>query len=537
MSNTANTLKSSTRALEKADTFLLAKGWLEMCCKWHPKCRPVVPGTSWLPTRLIYVEHGEDRTIRLCERADIPLDARYATLSHCWGSHPIYTLTTDRLEMFLKCIPSTELVKTFLDAIQITRQLGLEYLWIDSLCIIQDSDKDWLQEASLMGRVYKNCWCNIAATGFSDGRNGLFAPDPAAIEPVVIQTAWSGAENDRYLCVDTDAWTREVSNAPLNKRAWVFQERIFSPRVLHFTRTQLFWECREKEASECFPNGFPDSIKRMGTKFKNYHTPPSQLELKPLPSIPPLDIWAGIFSVYNGGKLTRRSDKLIAISGLAREMQLLIQDDYHAGLWRGQMETQLLWHVKDTVLAKPKAYQAPSWTWASVDAELFPPAPMIGFQDKVSTLIKIIDVRTIPLDCDNFGRIKDGYIVVQGRLLKALIQVDVSLEQSRPVQARLMVESKTIDEAAMLDSKELEGQERECYCVPVALMCASPVLTLLQGLILEATGIAKGEFRRIGLFNVIDLASMYWLGHPRASPDPAHFLSSDGLGQYEIKIV
>ena len=137
-----------------------------------------------------------------------------------------------------------------------TRNLHLRYLWIDSLCILQDNEQDWNREWSRMQTVYTNSICNIAATGAVDSSDGcFFTRDPSTILPCTQVGAWDGLPLQRYLITDVFTWEANVSNAPLLKRAWIVQERILAPRILHFGTHQIFWECNELAACESLPNG------------------------------------------------------------------------------------------------------------------------------------------------------------------------------------------------------------------------------------------------------------------------------------------
>ena len=151
-------------------------------------------------------------------------------------------------------IPVSGLPPTFQHAVFITKMLGVHYLWIDSLCIIQDSKEDWLQESVKMWAIYGNAFCNIAATSSSDSYGGLFHDrNGLSALPCKIQATWHILRQGHYYCVDEETLEREVDEAPLNARGWVLQEQALSPRILHFGAREQYWECRELTAPETFP--------------------------------------------------------------------------------------------------------------------------------------------------------------------------------------------------------------------------------------------------------------------------------------------
>jgi hypothetical protein len=165
----------------------------------------------------------------------------YATLSHCWGKIQIEQLRTDNLDHMCNKIDLSILPKSFQDAIYITRRLGVRFLWIDLLCIIQDSVSDWAKESSTMGEVYANGIFNIAATAASDGRFGcLFDRNPRLAQKCRLPI---GEETVDF--IDQWYWYKNITNAPLNTRAWVLQEELLFPRILNWERLQLPWKCSE----------------------------------------------------------------------------------------------------------------------------------------------------------------------------------------------------------------------------------------------------------------------------------------------------
>lgn len=264
-------IASSTSSEE---TWEISLKWIDDCILNHPKCKDAVPRNGWNPSRLLDVGTLHEPTLCLFESIPLQEELVYTTLSHCWGTIPIYRLRQSNLETMKATIEPTNLTKTFQDAIHITRRMQVRYLWIDSLCIIQDSTIDWQHESLLMGSIYKYGFCNIAATSGHDGRAGCFFDrNSLLIQPLVVQATWSGhtllgSLKERGLSTNKllageyvvyrGEWREEIEEAPLNQRAWVVQERLLAPKILHFSSQQVYWECRTFRANETLPNGLPE---------------------------------------------------------------------------------------------------------------------------------------------------------------------------------------------------------------------------------------------------------------------------------------
>jgi hypothetical protein len=169
--------------------------------------------------------------------------ARYVALSHCWGGASIIQTTMSLLEEFQQHIKYEHLSKTIQDAVHVTRELGIRYLWVDSLCIVQDDDKDWYREAKTMASVYEGAYCTIAATAAKDGTKGLFLPRPPQNLVEVPCDPTDPTSGGMYLGVKDETSVTGLFFGPLNSRAWVRQEHLFSRRTIHFASEQVYWEC------------------------------------------------------------------------------------------------------------------------------------------------------------------------------------------------------------------------------------------------------------------------------------------------------
>ena len=159
------------------ESLALCGQWLKSCVDHHSACERLRPASlqDWNPNRLVFVGTQDDPALRLCEGPAIHHRIKYLTLSHCWGTRPHRKVLTQRkLASWMREIPRGEIMRTFRDAIDVTRALDVQYLWIDSLCIIQDSESDWLSESALMSNVYRFSYCNIAAAHASSDAMGIF---------------------------------------------------------------------------------------------------------------------------------------------------------------------------------------------------------------------------------------------------------------------------------------------------------------------------------------------------------------------------
>ena len=190
-------------------SWVIAHTWLQNCMKRHERCNARGSKPRKLPTRLIGLRliplrgagggsvKDEPSAIsiqlRLRQGSELPFDTQYLTLSHCWGQIEMMTLTKENLSEMHTHIHFSQLTKTFWEAMEVTVRLGIRYIWIDSLCIVQNSTagKDWIKESRLMGDVCQNALCNLGATKAKDGNDGLFSERMLFdIRPCVIESNW-----------------------------------------------------------------------------------------------------------------------------------------------------------------------------------------------------------------------------------------------------------------------------------------------------------------------------------------------------------
>lgn len=244
----------SARALK------LEKLWLEGCVRDHPDCRSNASshGSGRPPTRLVDIGdvpgHLSPQLVLTPGSATLA-DMPNLTLSHSWAITAVRNikLSISNVTTLQEAIPWDGLSQTFKDVLEITRSLGYRYIWIDSLCIIQDSREDWEKEALAMSTVDGHSVCNLAALGIDQIDQCFSERNPLKIAPC--QISKPEAQSTVYATIRDRCLRRfpEPRRIPLLDCGWVFQERMLPPRLLHFWGKQIYWECRHHALSEELP--------------------------------------------------------------------------------------------------------------------------------------------------------------------------------------------------------------------------------------------------------------------------------------------
>lgn len=487
----------------------------------HKPCRRLVRNPKWYPTRLLDIGVPGDLTWKLHICADDKIiSPNYMTLSYRWGSLPCLKLMQSNIDELRQGQFVDELPQTFRDAVRVLRRFSVRYLWIDSLCIMQDSLEDWERESSTMHDVYANSSCNISAIASADPTGGLFQNhDKDAIQPGLV-TLNAGAAQKRYHILDDSYWDRQISNTVLNQRGWVFQERLLAPRVLHFAQHQIFWECFSEQKCEAFSLGVPwqKSLKSFEAIFK-----PAPLEQSVM-SDSAFHQWQNLVESYTKCALTVPGDKLVALSGLAHVFQDATGDEYLGGLWKSRLAHSLHWQAERPMRASSTTYIAPSWSWACGSGSVKWQELEPGYHP----LMSVLDARSQPASSDCTGRVVGGFLVVKGLLLRALCEEPVA--RGRPCVLRLDSEPPNRKDADYLEPgaqrsalstssssvgpqfviatlyEDFEGTElgngRTMYCFVLHAQSVSAggfiSDTYLEGLLLEAVSHSPAQFARIG---------------------------------------
>ncbi|KAH8780156.1 heterokaryon incompatibility protein-domain-containing protein, partial [Diaporthe sp. PMI_573] len=408
--------------------FDVVRAWMDNCHKRHKVCAPT-PGDDppLLPNRVIDVtQDGLDPRLIVSDGQR----GYYAALSHCWGGLNLLQTRLATLAQYQDSISMDQLPKSFRDAITIARKLRIPFLWIDSLCIVQDSEQDWHHESGLMSSIYRNSMLTISATGAADGSRGCFIPE-AHSEIVQLPQTFSDTDGQAYVTgtrqIGTSGppWADKVASGPLFQRAWALQERSLSRRILHCCTGQWVWECCERLEAQY---GYTEDRSNAPDDSKPLLKPilldrPTDSDLYDFLDVASRNcrykIWYDLVSSYSGRYLTKSSDKLPAIAGLAATIHEIAQDSYLAGHWRIELERSLFWRTDQEVVspepARCRDYRAPSWAWPSVDGGVWWTWPDLspGMGEEAPLTILDVEVELIAADDNPFGPVGGGKLTVE----------------------------------------------------------------------------------------------------------------------------
>ena len=423
----------SNRPIERdqgtPESFDIARAWLEECCQNHEQCAS--KEEPLLPTRVLDVTDADNIKLLISGGR-----ARYAALSYCWGGAQPHATTLQTVEEYIRHIPDPYLPRTVHDAIKVTRELGLRYLWVDALCIIQDSSEDKLKEISHMNVIYKNSHLTISAAsaekcseGFLQKRR-IHSGLEAGKDPFRMQ--YQCPNDVRGLVILREEAPYHPSWEATTARSWTLQEHVLSPRVLIYG-ARMIWKCNTRQFSY---GGIQD------WSFEPHHSQdrvfsqslPVKLEQEAGFRNRVYQSWYSLVNDYTRRKLSIPSDKLPGLAGIVQEMARLTGDTYLAGLWKTSLLHDLMWSLRATTKYRhPSVWRAPSWSWASVDN-----AVRYGRIDADAIpLARVIRCEVVPASkVSHFGEVISGELELEGAVIKLTKeQFSLALEKERLAEA------------------------------------------------------------------------------------------------------
>jgi len=327
-------------------------------------------------------------------------------LSYCWGTDENYKTTEAMIPSMEMGFPLLCLPKTVQDAIYIARKLHIRHIWVDALCIIQDSPNDWLTESSSMSTVYQNAFLTLAASSANSASSGFLQDYDTKSSRNTFSLPWV---NDDGSLSEAKARIIPVHHWPtryaLDNRAWALQEALLSTRLLMFTPREIRWECKETAGCECRPS----------TQHAYQQTSPFNLQTSQEAGA----YWRNIVKGYTQRAMRNPQDKLPAIAGIARILQPLLGPNYIAGLWRNTLMWDLTWKTSGAWNPTPKPseeYIAPTFSWASMTTAVdYEYTEFNDFVEKGDVLNAQSSQSSVPGQLA-FGRVSSGSLQLRGYL-------------------------------------------------------------------------------------------------------------------------
>jgi hypothetical protein len=397
------------------ETLASVKTWLQKCDSEHDCMHN---RSSRLPRRLLDLRHN---TIKLFEPSPSTPPARYACLSHRWGTLPASMVCTTRATFaaFQQHIPLASLPRNFQDAVSFTRRLGLTYLWIDSLCIIQDDvdKRDWREQAGDMANIYRNAYVVLAATASESPDGGCYVvgDEHRVGRPVALLKDADGGERELFA---RRKFGHKLAKLPLLQRGWVYQERMLAARMLHFVGEEVVWECGRVLECECGAEDYETGFER-GSVFdeEDESSNVGPASRHPRHSRP----WIKVVSDYTALKLSKESDRLPALSGIAHVFAARWQDEYAAGLWKKTLVPGLLWYYRtqsNTSTNDTQEWRAPSWSWASANGKSDLRFLPVSDQE----LATVEEVICQPSGADPCGELTSAHLTLSAKTMSANLE-------------------------------------------------------------------------------------------------------------------
>ncbi|PON25218.1 hypothetical protein TGAM01_v205904 [Trichoderma gamsii] len=480
----------------------------------HPLCPSLRASDTALPTRVIdCADTAKPKVYATANALGV-----YVALSYVWGENQPYRTQTSNIEMYKEGIDLDQIPQTIRDAIQATQLLGFRYLWVDSLCIIQDSKEDKNREIPQIRKTFQNAVATIIAASSCKVSDGFLQDRPAP--PPAIRLP--------FLCPDSSLgsmWIRGATHNPpeaVDTRAWCYEERLLSPRVLVFASNTVRYECRTQlvnvghsnRALFSFSDRLPESLARPVQP-----TPVTTADVIQLTGA-----WDSIVAEYTKRDLTHPRDKLIAFYGISETFQQAWKNSkYLAGLWSHRLLEELLWmKTSPPRYPRPEKFRAPSWSWAAIDGPVVPGYSLQAFnEDDPECEILECDV-TLKNTALPFGEVTGGFLRLSAAVnevmwdpLEGKIFMPTTTEASNEekYQDRGRGEYLGICEA---DCEEALDPAAKVWAVP--LRSTSQTAQMIEGLLVVRSFSDNGVFCRVGAFQIPT-------GKPRSDIDIAAWLA------------
>ncbi|KDQ08615.1 hypothetical protein BOTBODRAFT_179690 [Botryobasidium botryosum FD-172 SS1] len=501
------------RQVNAPTTYDLAMGCIDDCLH-HERCPP--PQRATLPTRVIDCTDPAQPWLFIPDGA---MDF-YAALSYVWGESQPHSTTTKNLDSYIAGIDVGCIPKTICDAITVTHQLGLRYLWVDAFCIIQDSKEDKASEIAQMRSIFRNAYITIIAACARKVSEGFLHDRPA----------WYPTPSTLpFRCPDGTVGTMFLRPSgepapaePVNTRAWCLEERVLSPRSLIYSSHTVQYECQSKHMNlGGAPNlvdpqdgrpRLPDEVFAPAALLVDGQANEVHQGMRAA--------WEEILRLYTARELTKPRDRLLALSGVVEQFhQIWPSSRYVAGLWTHQLPGSLLWSKsRPREHTRPKKYRAPSWSWAAVDGKIASTA--ITNRGVICSIIRCEAV--LARQGNRYGEVTSGVLMLSAVVRKAVWDpVECELFEIGEAQVGPRDESQSERGEIGYVTPDAEEEVSEGVC-EVSVVVLNDTGSTLLGLVLVP--VTDGEvgsgpavdqdvtiYRRVGFFTAPFCDKEAWL--------------------------
>lgn len=511
-----NRLKAPSIAADSLECFDFIRAQLKDCLDNHHDCSSASTD-SLLPRRVIAFDIEDyANTVRI--RESDGQRARYVALSHCWGDREPLTTTSANLDKHKQCIPWHSLPRLFQDTIHICAELGAQYLWIDSLCILQDTDDqgDWQEEAVKMGEYYGNALLTINPLMSEDATVPILGERPSELLPTEF-TLHLDPSTSLKVYGFRHVRKHEDELEPLLSRGWTFQEGLLASRALYYTSAQVVWRCVRRFTTE--------SVYEEEKWAKPSRSLEKWLQLCPLQISEEraMNEWSKCIEHYSTRHLTYATDRLVAISGIASRFAPFIKSRYLAGHWESRFVESLCWESYDSErdFGVPPEYIAPSWAWPSISGGIDSNGRLLD-SDRVLIYHATVLNAVCQVDGSNpYGRVKDGYLLMRGRLITLAVK---TLKTTTHVwDCHLHVVNGIIVRALSVDGDSHSCDKKGCLSAADKRVCTVSCLLLLEDELRFRNGESSnyyyflllskqesGNYIRIGIIITDETDDMEW---------------------------
>jgi hypothetical protein len=407
------------------------KDWFGRCVSDHAECalgaNPGQPLLSFVSTRLIEITDNSFNHVHL---VSVTSAVQYVALSYCWGTSKQPGTTQSNLPSRQQQINVSGLPKTLQDAILVTWALGFRYIWIDSLCIVQDDLDDWATESSNMADIYSGACLVIAATRAKDCAEGFLQSrsEPLVLDWTLPSKPFAEVTARRTISHDCISLNSTIFAQPLHERAWAMQERELARRIVHFLPDEVLWRCQKTTCCEC---GISEEPFWTHSKLSSLAAFPSRGDCDSPNEHAFSSAWIRLLMVYTRLGITRPTDALPALSGVARYVEHLHPGQYIAGLWEKDIAIQLAWFLPADMKDARPGLKGPSFSWISASQIFMFPT----YEKEYSSHCAFLAATQTLATANPYGHVLDCSITLRGRTIQ-VAQLSVRVSQTRQRETR-----------------------------------------------------------------------------------------------------